>query len=443
MGRYILGGLIPLWLVAQKVALQAGPMLGYAQAREVAIWLQTTGPATLQIEYADTASPKQRLQTPPKRTERNEGYTATFHIGPVEPGRVYAYTILLNGKPLPTKQPLYFKTPPLWRWRTAPPDFRFVIGSCAYINDSLYDRPGEPYGGDYAIFPAIAEKKPDFMLWLGDNVYLREADWHSWSGILHRYTHTRSLPELQPLLAACPHYAIWDDHDFGPNDADRGFWARDLTRKAFTLFWPNPSYGVPSAPEGITTFFEWGDADFFLLDNRTYRAPNKRTTGERVMLGSAQMEWLIDALKSSRATFKFVACGSQILNPTEGYENFINYPQERELLLRRIEEERIPGVIFLTGDRHFSEISVLPLGNGQKLYDITSSPLTAGPFRAAPERDKNPLRLEGTLTPQRNFLLLSVTGPEKERKLTLQAYDSHGTLLWEKTVDSRDLRPKR
>lgn len=430
-------------LLAQKVQLRAGPMLGYAQLREVAIWVQTTAPATVQIAYADTAHPKLIHHTALLRTDSLKAYTATFRIGPLEPGRTYRYTILLNGKPYALPYQTYFRTLPQWRWRTAPPDFRFVIGSCAYINDSLYDRPGTPYGGEYEIFSSIAEKKPDFMLWLGDNIYLREADWNSRSGILYRYTHTRSLPELQPLLALCPHYAIWDDHDFGPNDSDRGFWARDLTREAFTLFWANPSFGVPAAPEGITTFFEWGDADFFLLDNRTYRAPNKRITGVRTMFGEAQIEWLIDALKSSRATFKFVASGSQILNPSGGYENLINFPAERELLLKRIEEEGITGVIFLTGDRHFSEISELTLPNGQKVYDITSSPLTAGPFTAAGERDRNPLRVAGTLTPQRNFLLLSVSGPERERILTITAFSSKGEALWTHTIPAKELRPKR
>ncbi|MCX7651285.1 MAG: alkaline phosphatase family protein [Bacteroidia bacterium] len=430
-------------LYAQKARLQAGPMLGYTQMREVAIWLQTAAPTKVFIEYADTAYPKIKYRTSPIYTSRDQAHTALFRIGPLEPGRVYIYTVYLNGKPYKLPYPTYFKTLPQWRWRNAPPDFSFVIGSCAYINDSLYDRPGEPYGGGYEIFTTILAQKPDFMLWLGDNVYLREADWNSRSGILYRYTHTRSLPALQPLLAACPHYAIWDDHDFGPNDADRSFWAQHWTREAFTLFWANPSYGVSAIPEGITTFFEWSDAEFFLLDNRTFRAPNKRTTGNRYMLGPAQMEWLIDALKSSRATFKFVACGSQILNPSTGYENFINFAEERDLLLKRIEDEGINGVIFLTGDRHFSEISVLTLPNGQKVYDVTSSPLTASPFSAAGERDKNPLRIQETLTTQRNFLLLSVSGPEKDRQLSLTAFSTTGEKLWSYTIYARDLRPKK
>ncbi len=426
-----------LW--AQKAALQAGPMVGAIQLREAKIWLQTTAPAAVWIEYVDSARTSPPRKTPTLYTKAEEAYTATFTLAPLEPGTRYSYKIFLNGKAVSLADTLTFRTLPLWKWRTAPPDFRFVIGSCAYINDPPYDRPGEPYGGEYEIFEQIAAQKPDFMLWLGDNVYLREADWNSEAGILYRYTHTRSLAQMQKLLRRCAHYAIWDDHDFGPNDADRSFWNREATRRAFMRFWANPSYGVPSAPEGITTFFEWGDAEFFLLDNRTYRAPNKRKTGDRSFLGEAQLEWLIDALRSSRATFKFVACGGQVLSTSQGYENMIGYAEERDKLLKRIEEEGIGGVVFLTGDRHFSEMSRLRLSNGQVVYDITSSPLTAKAFAEAEVRDKNALRVEGTLTAQRNFIVIEVTGPERARRLQISCYNSQGAKLWARTIQASEL----
>ncbi len=439
MRKVLLSGIFTALLYAQKAGLQAGPMLGAIQLREAKIWLQTTAPAAVFIEYVDSARALPPRRTPVINTTPEEAYTAIFTLAPLEPGTRYYYKVFLNGKAVSVPDTLTFRTLPLWKWRTAPPDFRFVIGSCAYINDPPYDRPGEPYGGEYEIFEKIAAQQPDFMLWLGDNVYLREADWNSEAGILYRYTHTRSLPQLQKLLRQCAHYAIWDDHDFGPNDADRSFWNRGATRRAFTRFWANPSYGVPSAPEGITTFFEWGDAEFFLLDNRTYRAPNRRKTGDRSFLGEAQLEWLIDALRSSRATFKFVVCGGQVLSTSQGYENMIGYPEERERLLKRIEEEGIGGVIFLTGDRHFSEISRLRLGNGQVLYDITSSPLTAKAFAEAETRDKNTLRLEGTLTTQRNFIVIEVKGPERNRRLEVSCYNSQGVKLWERTIQASEL----
>src|SRR5207302_11210079 len=189
----------------------------------------------------------------------------------VRPGTHYAYELLVNGTVAALGRPLRFETPPLWRWHTDPPDFTVALGSCAYINDAPCDRSGPPYGGEYEIFDAIAGTSPDLMLWIGDNVYLRECDWTSRTGILRRYTHSRHLPELQRLLGATNHVAIWDDHDYGPNDSDRGFVLKDASLEAFRLFWDNPSYGI-SGQSGITTTFEWGDVQLFLLDDRYFRA---------------------------------------------------------------------------------------------------------------------------------------------------------------------------
>jgi alkaline phosphatase D len=61
-----------------------------------------------------------------------------------------------------------------------------LSGSCAYINQPEYDLAGKPYGGDYNIFTNMAEQKADIMLWLVDNLYLREPDWNTWSGIIKR-----------------------------------------------------------------------------------------------------------------------------------------------------------------------------------------------------------------------------------------------------------------
>ena len=38
-----------------------------------------------------------------------------------------------------------------------------------------------------------------------------------------RYRAVRAMPELRRLARATSHVAIWDDHDFGPNDADGSF----------------------------------------------------------------------------------------------------------------------------------------------------------------------------------------------------------------------------
>ena len=108
------------------------------------------------------------------------------------------------------------------------------------------------------------------------------------------------------------------------------------------------------------------------------------------MLGEAQLTWLLDALTFSRAPFKVVVVGGQTLNPVEIYENYVNVaPEERERLIAGIVERRIEGVVFLTGDRHHTELIRLQPEGFYPLYDFTSSPLTAGaatPGRRRPAR---------------------------------------------------------
>lgn len=423
--------------MAQKSLLQAGPMLGYSQMREALVWVQTTESADVQIKYflnKDSEVHSTQVLT----TEKPDAYTAKLLADEVEPGNTYQYELYINNKLIEFDYELSFQTLELWQWRDDPPEFSFAAGSCAYINEKEYDRPGTPYGGDYEIFDSIYEKGPDFMLWLGDNVYFREVDWNSRTGIIKRYTHDRSIPELQPLFSTVHNYAIWDDHDFGPNNSDRSFWNKETTLEAFKLFWGNPSYGVNGSP-GITTYFEWGDAAFFLLDNRYNRSPNNRDyVDKRTILGEEQIQWLIDALSSSRAPFKFVVMGGQFLNPVPTYETYATFPKERAEILQKIEQEGIEGVIFLSGDRHITEISKFERRETYPLYDFTISPLTSGPANA--KDDPNYLRIDGTLVEQRNFAVFNISGKRKDRKLECKVYDKEGKELINYTIKENELK---
>ncbi|MCX7929775.1 MAG: alkaline phosphatase family protein [Chlorobi bacterium] len=424
-------------IFAQQVTIRSGPMVGFSDMRQVTVWVQTTRSATVQLEYADTTQPNRWYRSSPVVTEHNDAFVAHLVADSVLPGKIYRYQILLDGRPIERPYRQLFRTPPLWQWRTDPPLFRIALGSCAYINERDYDRPGTPYGGEYSIFEAIAAADPHIMLWLGDNVYFREPDWNSWTGIIHRYTHDRATPQVQPLLAATCNIAIWDDHDYGPNDADRGFWNKHQTRRAFDLFWANPPAVFPN--EGITTKFTWGDCDFFLLDDRWWRSPNNRKTGPRTLLGREQFEWLVDNLVSSQATFKFVCIGGQVLNPVARFENMATYAEERNHLIETIRREGVRNVIFLTGDRHHTELSrALDYADADTLvlYDLTVSPLTSGVNTRAAE-EPNTLRVDGTLVTKRNFATIDVEGPRLQRRLRIRVYDSKGQLQWERIIEQQ------
>jgi len=417
-------------LVAQAQVPINGPMPGHSDMLETSIWMQCLGPCSARLEYWEINKPDSILRTPVQDSEADRAHAMDFVMTPLLPGTEYAYRPVVNGKAIDVGQPLNFRTQPLWKFRTDPPAFTVALGSCTYINEPAYDRPGKPYGDGYGIFDAIANKKPDLMVWLGDNIYLREPDWGSRTGFLHRYTHTRSAPEMQRLLRSTQHCAIWDDHDFGPNDGDGSFVNAAIAREMFDLFWPNPTNGVPGV-EGTTSFFSHADVDFFLMDDRSFRVPAGLTTLEPQLFGKAQLDWLIQALHSSDAIFKLVAVGSQVLNTAAVYENYSTMDAERGELLRRIEEENIKGVVFLTGDRHFTELSVLKLKDGRSVYDLTVSPLTSGSY--AP-KELNTLQVEGTVVEDRNFATLAFSGPQDGRTMTIRVYDGTGAQRWERVI---------
>lgn len=417
---------------SQANLLQSGPMVGYSEMKEVMLWVQTTDSADVRIEYWSGAN---RKSTASYSTKKSEGFTAHLLADEVEPGKTYNYALFINEKQVDLPYTLKFKTQSLWQYRSDPPSFRFATGSCSYVNDAAEDRPGTGYGGDHYIYRSIAEKDPDFMMWLGDNLYFREPDFYSWTGMMHRYTNARSEENLQRLLGSVHHYATWDDHDFGPNDSDRSYSKKEKTTQAFKLFWANNGYGV-TGNGGITGFFKWADCDFFLLDNRTFRSPNDRKTGERTMLGKDQFEWLIDALVASSAPFKFVCVGGQVVNDAKVWETYANlFPEERQEILDAIVTEQVPGVIFLTGDRHHTELSMYqPDGANFPIYDLTVSPLTS---KAYPIKDEqNSYRVSGTGYNERNFAVLDVAGANKARTVKITVFDAFGTEKWSKTIGS-------
>lgn len=422
---------------AQKELLQSGPMVGYSQMREVALWVQTKDKAKVKFVYWNIATPDKRFETEEVTTNLDDFNMTTLIADKIEPGIKYEYQLYVNNDPIELDYRTEFESQKLWQWREDPPSFTFGIGSCAYINEPEYDRPGTPYGGDFQIFKTIYDKDPDFFVWMGDNSYLREVDWYSRTGILKRFTHDRSFPLLQPMLGSMHNYATWDDHDYGPNNSDRSFIAKELTREAFELWWPNPTYGVNGAEEGITTFFEWADCDFFMMDDRTYRSPENRKTGRHEIYGKEQIEWLIDALTSSEAPFKFIVMGSTALNPDPISENWESYPEEKDYFLEMIVKEEIDGVIFLTGDIHRGELTKMERENNYPLYEVTASPLSAG---VSSYEGPNRNRVEGTRVMERNFAYFSVTGPKNNRSLNIKMYNADGDEKWTYTINENELK---
>ena len=430
---------LALSLAAAPVHAQAAVsiMHGFADMATMTLWLQTERAARVAVDlHADDEAAKRRRIEGTTRAE--DDFALHVRLTGLEPGTRYRYQVLVDGRP--AGEPGTFATQPLWQYRTEPPELAIAFGSCAYLNDR-FSRPGPPWGGDYGIFDVIAARAPDLMLWLGDNVYFREPEWTSSEAMSARYRAYRAMPELRKLARASSHLAIWDDHDFGPNDSDGSFTLKGAALETFKRYWANPSYGLPGVP-GVFGMATLGDVDFFLLDNRFHRYPNRYPpVPEKAMFGAAQLKWLKQALIASRATFKVVAAGGQFWNRANRYEAFFNYPAEQKALADWLLEQKIPGVLFLSGDRHLGGLWRIERPGAYPLYEFTSSPLTAGPFTNPPQEERdNPQLVPGTLVTQRNFGMLRVSGPRADRAVTLEAYASDGRLLWQRRIAAAELR---
>ncbi len=401
-------------------------MLGHIGQRNAEIWVHwPIEGETVSLQYSNPKSNGGEISFSVLKEKNSSNKVLLSSLQPNS-----TYTFFLKSKSFQTK--IYeFTTQELWQWRKDAPDFSIAFGSCAYVNDTEFDRPGKPYGQSDSIFNVISAMKPSAMIWGGDNIYLREGDFETQANMEARYIKARQVPSIQKLLSACPQYAVWDDHDFGPNDSHSSFQYKKESLAAFKEMWGNSNYGFPENDNNcITGKVSINDVDLYLMDNRSFRIPPGTEGITPQMLGKEQINWLIQDLKSSKASFKLVAIGSQVLSSVADFENYANYKEEREYLLQLLATNNIKNVVFLTGDRHFTELSEVKLNN-IRIIDLTASPLTSKPYSNSKEVNSN--RVEGTFVGEQNFAQITFTGSAKERKINITLINKLGKTCWTKS----------
>ncbi len=101
------------------------------------------------------------------------------------------------------------------------------------------------------------------------------------------------------------------------------------------------------------------------------------------MLGEAQWRWLREQL-SQPAELRLIASSIQFVSEFSGGEAWANLPLEKQRMLDLLRETRAAGVLWISGDRHWSELSRMDGPSGYPLYDLTSSALTENHPRGTP-----------------------------------------------------------
>lgn len=231
----------------------------------------------------------------------------------------------------------------------------------------------------------IATLKPDRWIWLGDNIY---ADTEDMGKMKSDYDRLRNSPEYANFVHRVPIEGVWDDHDYGKNDAGLEYPKKDSSRLLFLDFIQHDSVTRKEILSRGGTFYHRmhriGDLNVCLvfLDTRWFRSPLLRSEEQGrkykhsetgTILGKEQWTWLDSVIHTSEADLTIIASSIQVLSNEHGWEKWGNFPSERERILKLLEGK---NVIILSGDRHITEFSVLQRPGNAPLYDFTSSGLT-------------------------------------------------------------------
>ncbi len=420
--------------------IEAGPMLGHVGPGEARVWLRLPEGSRLDAEAVQEG----RALPRPEIADLGDR-CLVLHVGSLLPGT--ETRVLLRPDPARGEEDTR-----VLRFRTAPRPggrgiIRLAFGSCA--NLGLYRSA--------PVFQAVADLRPDCMLMLGDNIYYivgdgsrrnwnttgPDGDWNHEDRMLARQLALRRDPFFLTMASRVPVYAIWDDHDFGPNNSGAAFPHKDTALRVFQKVWANPGYGAPGVP-GVFGSFRRGPVEVFLMDDRYYKsvrgpAPGEERPGrgripnggaeDSTIWGAQQFTWLCEGLKRSTAAVKIVANGTQLLSlENRGEGHWREARGELERLIAFLVEHRIGGVVFLSGDRHFSELMRIRRKDGAALLEMTSSPLQQGRGVGPLKGHGNPARIWGATGNGFGLLTIEVEGPAKGR-LIFEMRDARGRLV--------------
>lgn len=330
---------------------------------------------------------------------------------------------------------------------------RIAFGSCA--------KESQPQ----PIWDAVLAARPELFVFLGDNVY---GDTRDMPELRAKYERLAAVDGFRRLRATVPVVATWDDHDFGENDAGGDYPMKEQSRQIFLDFWGEPGDSPRRSRDGVYTSYSFGPegrrVQLILLDLRYNRTPIlsspflgdedayrqwARREGEAgrevpgpyvrnpdpaaTMLGQTQWHWLEQRLREP-ADLRLIGSSLQVLADFPGWEAWANYPHDQQRLFQLIRDTGAEGVVMLSGDTHFGELTRQAVNVPYPMYDLTSSGLTEVWHVPVP----NALRVDGKSFRQANFGMVEVDWASRTLELSLR--DVEGEVLLRQSIGLDTLR---
>lgn len=294
----------------------------------------------------------------------------------------------------------------------------------------------------------------DLFVFMGDNIY---ADTEDMAVMRAKYDALKGSRFFQGLRSRAPILATWDDHDFGVNDGGADYPRRREAQAEFLRWLDEPANSPRRNRDGVYDARTFGPVgrrvQVILLDTRFFRSRLKRVSNpkakliggpyapnldaEATMLGEAQWAWLREQLRQP-AEVRLIVSSIQFVAEFAGSEAWANLPREKARLLTLIKETNASGVLFVSGDRHWSELSRMPGPLGYPIYDLTASALTERHPRGTPTENK--FRALPTTFHEVNVGHLHLDWDAAEPRFTWKIIDVAGQTRIEHTLPLSELQ---
>jgi alkaline phosphatase D len=306
--------------------------------------------------------------------------------------------------------------------------------------------------GVQPIWEHVLAAKPDVFVLLGDNVY---ADTDDPAELRAAYAKLAGQPGYQRLGQATRILATWDDHDYGQDDAGAENPIREASKQIFLDFFGVPKGSPRRQRDGVYHAELFGPpgrrVQIILLDSRYHRTPLAwredasdpidggryvpTTDPNATLLGAKQWQWLEEQLRVP-AQLRVIGSSIQVVDEDYGGEKWANFPLERKRLFTLL--WRATGALFISGDRHFAELSVMESEAGYPTYDLTSSSLNWSEhvFRM-PERNRHRVAL---LNRGDNFGLIEIDWARRDPLIRMKIIDEDGDTMIHHKVELSVLR---
>jgi alkaline phosphatase D len=289
-----------------------------------------------------------------------------------------------------------------------------AFGSC--------NRQDEPQ----PLWAEITKHDPQLWIWLGDNIY---GDTQDMQVMQAKYNRQLELSNYREFLQEVPVIGVWDDHDYGANDAGKDYPQKDASKELMMEFLAVSDNSNQLGHKGAYGSYVYGpegkQVKVILLDTRYFRDDLEREDGvylpneEGTMLGEEQWTWLEGELANSTADVNIIGSSIQVLSSEHRFEKWQNFPAERERLINLVANSGVKNAFFLSGDRHVAEISRMEAeGVSYPLYDITSSGLTHVYAGADASKEPNRYR-QSDLIGKLNYGLIQINWEEEQPEVSV------------------------